>query len=442
MSVSPCCIPEISQDKLRLAKIIYEEKLLKLDIEKLVLINKIRVEELCQMVEEWIEVKEKTERITRIEIGKALESTLVPMLKSMEIKGELSALKLTNIEEKITMNNEKIDKIEKTEKTEKPPIDLDQIGEVIEAKVVPFMKVIETKSDLNTLKLSNLESKIGLKITPKEVTKSVELGQIGEDYVRRIIEKKYKLEDTRHTGGKGDYCVENKIIVEVKNYSGPVPTREIEKFRRDMIQTNKRGGIMISLGSPIMGKRNFKIEWEKRRKSEVPLLYIRTKEEELILTSIEILLVNIDVIEKKELECDVRELEILKTVIENMRKVIEDIDPMIEDHNKIVVETRKSHEKMIEKLETHRIEIIRETKKIIELYNKERKKLDEEDTADVGEIINVTPNEEIEIKDIGQDTSKEVNTDINMDIKVGINIMNIENKEIKPKRRGRPRKIK
>ena len=71
---------------------------------------------------------------------------------------------------------------------------------------------------------------------------------------------KFRLEDTARNGigHAGDYLMiwgDHTIMWEVKNYDKPVPSAEVEKFRRDMKENPQvRVGVMVSRYTPITGK--------------------------------------------------------------------------------------------------------------------------------------------------------------------------------------------
>jgi hypothetical protein len=70
----------------------------------------------------------------------------------------------------------------------------------------------------------------------------------------------FSLVDTAHqgVGHAGDYLMTwggHTILWEVKNYDKPVPTAEVDKFRRDMKENQHvRIGVMVSRYTPITGK--------------------------------------------------------------------------------------------------------------------------------------------------------------------------------------------
>jgi hypothetical protein len=86
---------------------------------------------------------------------------------------------------------------------------------------------------------------------------SANIGIIGEKEVEKMLEERYNVENTAKTGKCADLLVTLngvRVLVEVKKYSSSVPTKEIEKFYRDMdANSSINGGVMISLTSKITG---------------------------------------------------------------------------------------------------------------------------------------------------------------------------------------------
>jgi hypothetical protein len=90
-------------------------------------------------------------------------------------------------------------------------------------------------------------------------------GEVGELMVQEVLHgaavAHYPLARVVRTGHRprsGDFQValaEGTFLVEVKNYTRAVPTKEVEKLCRDLEASGARGGILISLGSGVAGVR-------------------------------------------------------------------------------------------------------------------------------------------------------------------------------------------
>ena len=87
-------------------------------------------------------------------------------------------------------------------------------------------------------------------------------GKLGESLAMNSLKKKYpdwKIENTTGTAHESDmFAYSNeygKILYEIKTYSSNVPSKEIYKFKNDMVATNCKYGIFISQTSGIVGKK-------------------------------------------------------------------------------------------------------------------------------------------------------------------------------------------
>jgi len=87
-------------------------------------------------------------------------------------------------------------------------------------------------------------------------------GKLGESLAMNSLKKKYpdwKIENTTGTAHESDIFAysENygKILYEIKTYSSNVPSKEIQKFKDDMVTTNSKYGIFVSQTSGIVGKK-------------------------------------------------------------------------------------------------------------------------------------------------------------------------------------------
>ena len=103
-------------------------------------------------------------------------------------------------------------------------------------------------------------------ITGKIKTSAIK-GSIAENFLEETIKKlypEYTLEVTAKTGHEADMQLYSdtipKILIESKNYSNPVPTKEITKFKTDLTRVNSNYGVFFSFNSKIIGRDNMEIE--------------------------------------------------------------------------------------------------------------------------------------------------------------------------------------
>ena len=104
------------------------------------------------------------------------------------------------------------------------------------------------------------------KMTGKMKT-SASRGDIGENFIQEGLEIYFPNDEVIRTSGaahESDIQLISEdsanIIIESKNYTSVVQTKEIEKFKKDMIRTNMPFGIFISFSSKVIGKKNMEIE--------------------------------------------------------------------------------------------------------------------------------------------------------------------------------------
>ena len=115
---------------------------------------------------------------------------------------------------------------------------------------------------------------------------SAVIGQHGEDYVLNILN--YDVDVTAKKAFSTDLVINSRygiIMIEVKNYTRTVPTKEIEKFRRDVsVNKNIIGGIFISIGSAITSKGL--ISFENLWTDQPLLIYLATDDKDIINDSV------------------------------------------------------------------------------------------------------------------------------------------------------------
>lgn len=134
-------------------------------------------------------------------------------------------------------------------------------------------------------------NKFHLDKMPESQNLPVVKGQIGEEHVIEILNKKFNVVNTAKLSKNGDMVInlnQHKIICEVKNYNNPIPTLQIDKFRRDLHSINACGGIFISLKTPITGiTDSFSIRYEKTDTRTIPCAYIVSDEPNSILMAVD-----------------------------------------------------------------------------------------------------------------------------------------------------------
>jgi hypothetical protein len=148
-------------------------------------------------------------------------------------------------------------------------------------KNVEYVKSVVKSRAPSTVVIGNLQQ--------SEVP--VHRGQVGEELIESILRERFNdITNMTKVPKSGDitlWIAGRKTIVEVKNYSNPVPTTGVEKFRRDLSTAGAFSGVFISLQSPISGiTTDFKIHLEAVDGRTVPCAYIVSSDRSHIITSI------------------------------------------------------------------------------------------------------------------------------------------------------------
>lgn len=161
---------------------------------------------------------------------------------------------------------------------------------------------------LSNKKLLNILTKVYevVKLSPDKINTNVAsiIGKKGEDIFENVCKKlpdNYKIHTTAKEGHKGDFVIyytKNDItlscIVDVKNYSKPIPSKEIDKLHKDIKYGKYDAGILLSLKSKIPNKRNIEIEDTIFPSKTIPILYLNSDDESLILESIKLLFLKLE----------------------------------------------------------------------------------------------------------------------------------------------------
>jgi hypothetical protein len=119
---------------------------------------------------------------------------------------------------------------------------------------------------------------------PTPVVSSVALGVKGESHVREALNRQYGA--AKPGSHAGDLLIEHRgvlLMVEVKNYSKPVPTAEVAKFHADATAIGANLAMMVSLHTSIVGVGTFGLESDRRR------LIVQCSEPEAIVAYAEML---------------------------------------------------------------------------------------------------------------------------------------------------------
>lgn len=144
----------------------------------------------------------------------------------------------------------------------------------IELSIINYISNSEQRiqnniSDIKNNEIKNAESqqKINDDIIKylDKYKNSTKKGIISENYIENLLNNMYKSAEIKRTTDEskcGDFILirENiSILFEIKNYNRNVPSQEVLKFERDILEKNMCG-IMISISTGICNKYNYQID--------------------------------------------------------------------------------------------------------------------------------------------------------------------------------------
>lgn len=164
-------------------------------------------------------------------------------------------------------------------------MNLDSIkGKLTDITYTYYASLSQDELDRQICALMENHRNMEMSILPTTTLTSTAFGIIGEDYVESVI--KYPVKSVSRQPQSADLRVTSphgKIAIEVKNYSYPVPKKEVAKFARDMksMENIVIGGIFISLNTPIWGINGI-LEFRGLWTHEPIQVYVTTKDPDLI----------------------------------------------------------------------------------------------------------------------------------------------------------------
>jgi hypothetical protein len=121
--------------------------------------------------------------------------------------------------------------------------------------IIKSARMLKSRSSLPEEILLKINNLFETTFSPKEETKTtVALGDLAEEAILAHFQKvskynsAFNVSDTSSMTGHGDMCVDykdNRICIEVKNYTKPVPGKEIDKYHNSMNLDTYTAGIMV-----------------------------------------------------------------------------------------------------------------------------------------------------------------------------------------------------
>lgn len=288
-----------------------------------------------------------------------MEDNIGPQIGDINIANEMSKM-IESMRKNIDAYPVTVKKIEKIEKNEKNAILSDEIFALLtdDAKkyvlkcqpsdiafiINDFARVIQSRaedfySDTLVDKLSKVASNAietasaqiaeysqtlfsSIKQQRRDVAAS--RGETGEEYVLNVLTPYFAANLTRaaHCGDIQIGCNGAVIMIEVKNYTSPVPSREVAKFIEDVRTIRPIGAVMISLNTNITGvKGAFVRDFVLADGAAIPVVYVTGDKPEAIVLAVEI---------AQAIACNISDqtLNIISSSLRNLSELRRDISQM------------------------------------------------------------------------------------------------------------------
>ena len=200
--------------------------------------------------------------------------------------------------------------------------------------------------------------------------KAANIGKDGEMKFAEICQRlpgNYTVQDTSKQGKKGDFIVTysdcgviRKCLIDIKNYSTTVPKKEIDKFMEDMSFGSYDAGLLISYSTKFAGiAEHLYIQDECLSSGKIPVMYLVSQDEEMILAAIELLITKTILPVQKNVDID--RIESLVATVNNSLTNSSDVRRMLSE---LQSQMAKSIQKCQENLVTHEAHIKRAVKEL------------------------------------------------------------------------------
>lgn len=213
------------------------------------------------------------------------------------------------------------------------------------------IRLLKGRSSIEEEVLSTLNKVLQESLIPTPPVKTtVAIGDQGEQKIMnhfRSISKvnlDFDVIDTSNLTGHGDMAVVHqgkRICVEVKNYSKPVPMKEIEKYHKSLSLAEYDAGIMIQINECGMAREaGFKTPIDIRIQDNKPSAYLTGIDDDLLYPIINVLIMNADL----QTNADHTDLETKRKALLAIHERVVDMRGCIESQKKIIQKLESSIE--------------------------------------------------------------------------------------------------
>lgn len=213
------------------------------------------------------------------------------------------------------------------------------------------IRLLKGRSNIDENVLTTLNKVLQESLIPTAPVKTtVEIGDQGEQKIMNHllaiskVNMDFEVIDTSNLTGHGDMVVihQNKrICIEVKNYSKPVPMKEIEKYHKSLNLAEYDAGMMIQLNQCGMAREaGFKTPIDIRIQEGKPSAYLTSIDDDLLYPIINVLIMNAN------LSCnpDQNDLETKRKALLSIHEKIVDLRGCIDSQKKTIAKMEISIE--------------------------------------------------------------------------------------------------
>lgn len=177
--------------------------------------------------------------------------------------------------------------------------------------------------DPKLIELQQKNEELNTKLNERNLVyeNSSKKGKEGENNIFNLLNSLFpnaNIEDTHSQARSGDIRIDYlgvQILFENKNFSSNVPKRDIEKFRRDVHESDAHCGIMCSENTGIATKNDLDIEIFSNK----PLIYLHNTKNNIDKVYIAILILA-NIIEKN-MELDLGDIQDVKQLIKETEEI-------------------------------------------------------------------------------------------------------------------------
>jgi hypothetical protein len=196
------------------------------------------------------------------------------------------------------------------------------------------------------------------KYSDKPALKGIEGEDEFEQMCENMLSQQFTINNTAKKSKAGDFFIEwkspetsrvYKYLIDIKNYKSTVPSKEIDKFYRDLeLQGSLDGAILISLHSKIVGRKSV-FQYEERfvNSNMLPIAYICSNEPNVISEIIKFMcnlseirkICNVRMSSSEKIMMCIKDLESSIDLFSRSRGNLQDIKLMLEKQfNKIFID--------------------------------------------------------------------------------------------------------